>query len=269
LLQIVKDKFYLAENLEIKEMRRKFIMSVFLLCLCSLASCAEPNQGGDSNSIDKILNDLHKSASNLKSYQCKVEYLFSQPVLESKTLRTGTLNYARFDKASKLKIEFNTLTQEDGPQQKYTEIYIFDGQWLTHIDYQIKQVQKRQLAEANETLDAFELASRNFPIIGFSKTEDLRKQFKVTLISDSNNQIHLNLKVKSDSDYKNDYKTVDVWINKQLMLPEKLKAESTQGDIYEIKFINSKANENIDAKVFDFKIPEGFGEPEIIPLKTK
>lgn len=225
-------------------------------------------QAGQASSprVDKILNDLHKSAANLKSYQCKIEYLFSQPVLESKTLRTGTLYYARFDKASKLKIEFNTLTQEDGPQQKYTEIYIFDGQWLTHIDYQVKQVQKRQLAEANELIDAFELAKRNFPIIGFGKTEDLRKQFDVNLVSDSNNQIQLNLKVKPDSDYKDEYKTVDVWLDKTLMLPDKLVAVSTQGDIYEIIFINPKANEKIDEEVFEFKIPEGFGE-EIIPLK--
>ena len=134
-------------------------------------------------------------------------------MLESKTLRTGTLYYARFGGGSKLRINFDTLTQDDGPQQKYVEYYIFDGQWLTHIDYQIKQVQKRQLAEANEPIDAFELAKRNFPIIGFSKTDDLKKEFDVNLVGESNGLVHLHMKVKPDSIYKDDYKSVEVWID--------------------------------------------------------
>jgi outer membrane lipoprotein-sorting protein len=75
------------------------------------------------------------------------------------------------------------------------------------------------------------------------------------------------LKVKPDSIYKDDYKSVEVWIDKQLMLPAKISAVSTDGDIYEISFVRPKVNEVIDEKVFEFTIPDGFGEPEIIPLK--
>jgi len=234
--------------------------------------CAELEKLGtvpilNTGSVDAIIKGLQNSTAGLKSYQCKVEYLFSQPLLESKTLRMGELYYARFNNTSRLRISFDTLTQDDGPQQKYIEHYIFDGQWLTHIDYQIKQVQKRQLAEANEPIDAFELAKRNFPIIGFSKTEDLKKEFDVNLVSDSNEQIHLGLKVKPDSQYKDDYKSAEVWIDKKLMLPAQLTAVSTEGDIYEIKFIQPKVNEPVDEKIFEVAIPPGFGKPEIIPLK--
>ena len=203
----------------------------------------------------------------MRSYQCRMEYLFSQPVLESKTLRTGTLCYARFGEASKLRIGFDTLTQDDGPQQNYKECYIFDGQWLTHIDYQIKQVSRRQLAESNEPIDAFELAKRNFPIIGFSKTEDLEREFEVNLASEPNEFIHLRLKVKPDSIYKDDYKSVEAWIDKESMLPARIMAVSTEDDIYEIKFVEPTVNEPVNEKVFDLTIPDGFGRPEIIPLK--
>jgi outer membrane lipoprotein-sorting protein len=125
------------------------------------------------------------------------------------------------------------------------------------------------LAEANEQIDAFELAKRNFPLIGFDKTEDLRKEFDVNLVSDANNVIDLQLKVKPDSQYKDDYKSVEVWIDKELMLPAKISAVSTEGDIYEISFIKTKVNEKVDEKVFEFSIPEGFGKPEIIPLKGR
>jgi outer membrane lipoprotein-sorting protein len=228
--------------------------------------------------VDNILKDLHNAVSNLKSYQCRVEYLFSQPVLDSKTLRTGTLYYARFGGGSKLRIDFDTLSQDDGPQQKYVECYMFDGQWLTHIDYQIKQVQKRQLAEAsaagetspkggNEPIDAFELAKRNFPIIGFSKTDDLKKEFDVNLVNEPNGLTHLHLTVKQNSKYKDDYKSVEVWIDTEKSgLPDKITTTTTNGDIYEIKFASAKANEAIDEKVFEFIIPDGFGV-EITPFK--
>jgi outer membrane lipoprotein-sorting protein len=253
-------------------MLRILIILTVIVSGCGRASCAEPspvNPPADANvvSVDNVLKGLQSAASNLKSYQCKIEYLFSQPLLESKTLRTGNLYYDRLGSASKLRINFDTLTQEDGPQQKYIECYIFDGQWLTHIDYQIKQVQKRQLAEANEPIDAFELARRNFPIIGFSKTGDLKKQFDVNLVGEPNGLIRLHLAVKPDSDYKNDYKSVEIWIDKDLMLPGRLTAVSTEGDIYEIKFIEPKVNEAIDKKVFEFTIPADFGKPEVIPLK--
>lgn len=255
-------------------MRNKGLITVFAVCLVGVfafSSCsATPAVGSpcvaDGNSVDNILEGMRDIASGLRSYQCKVEYLFSQPLLESKTLRTGTLYYARFGDGSKLRINFNILTQDDGPPEDYKECYIFDGRWLTHIDYQIKQVQKRQLAEANEPIDAFELAKRNFPIIGFSEADDLKKEFDVNLVGEPNDLTHLKLAVKTDSQYKDDYKVVEIWIDKKLMLPAKLTAVSTDDDIYEIDFIEPKVNELIAEKVFEFTIPPGFGKPEIIPL---
>ena len=253
-------------------MRQQRVMLRILIILavmvggCGQASCAEQSTS-DANYVSSVLDGLKQKTSQLRSYQCEVNYLFSQPVLESKTLRTGNLYYTRLSNGSKLRINFDTLTQDESPQQKYGEQYIFDGQWLTHIDYQIKQVQKRQLAETNEPIDAFELARRNFPLIGFDKTEDLHQQFDINFVGEPNGLTHLHLKVKPDSIYKDDYKSVEVWINKRLMLPAKISAVSTEGDIYEISFAKPKVNEAIDEKVFEFTIPDGFGKPEIIPLK--
>jgi outer membrane lipoprotein-sorting protein len=207
------------------------------------------------------------------------------------------LYYERFDKKSKLRINFETLKQEDEEEGKYSIQYIvldgssltlagyqFQGTWLVHIDYEIESVKYYQLAEAkepNKPVDAFDLASRNLPMIGFTKIEDLKKQFQITLVEQKKSEpedfIQLHLKVKPNSVYKDDYVYIDFWIDKKLGLPAKVVAVSTepatepveQKDIYEIKFIKPKVNRKIDGKVFEFKIPEGFGEPEIIPLKKK
>jgi outer membrane lipoprotein-sorting protein len=272
---------FTAENADTaeKKMNKDFILKILIVSMvmtgmCCFTSCAESSPDNhpaevNANTIDNVIEGLQDAADKLQSYQCKVEYLFSQPLLESKTLRTGILYYKKSGEQSKLRINFDTLTQDDGPKQDYKDYYIFDGQWLTHIDYQIKQVQKRQLAEANEPVDAFELARRNFPIIGFRKTDDLKKEFDVSEIGEPNGLINLHLKVKPDSQYKDDYKSVEIWIDKGLMLPAKLTAVSTEDDIYEINFIEPKINGPIDEKVFEVTIPDGFGKPEIVPLKDE
>jgi len=259
-------------------MNKKIIRGAFFLLLCTVGICwsvgCTANSAGsqlkrcDVNSVDGILRNLSQSTAELKSYQCRIEYKFSQPLLESETLRKGVLYYQRCDGKSALRINFQTLKQYDEEEQKYIEQYIFDGVWLTHIDYQIEQDKPSQQTEANEPVDAFDLVSRNFPIIGFSKIEDLKKQFEIKLVKQKKGKAQLHLKVKADSIYKDDYTSIDFWIDKELGLPAKIVATSTEEDIYEIKLLKSAVNKKINKKVFELEIPKGFGV-EIIPLRKK
>jgi outer membrane lipoprotein-sorting protein len=239
---------------------------------CCAKSAAPKNDSLEANLIETTLNQLKEKTGQLRSYQCELEYLFSQPLLESATLRKGVLYYQKSDGRSKLRINFQTLKQDDEEEQKYVEHYVFDGVWLTVIDYQIRQVKRYQQSEPNEPIDAFELASRNFPLIGFSSVEELRKEFEIELAeqegSKEENFIKLGLKVKPDSIYKDDYSKVEFWIDKGLGLPAKIVAVSTEEDIYEVKFLKAKVNERINEKVFEVKIPEGFGV-ETIPLRKE
>ena len=264
-------------------MNGRTITRVFFLVLAAVASCwaggcarglAEACPGAeDANSVETVLRQLRRATAKLESYQCRIEYLFSQPLFESQTLRKGVLYYQKVGDKSALRINFRTLKQDDEAEQKYIEQYLFDGVWLTHIDYQMKQVKRYQQAEPNEPVNVFESAGRNFPILGFSRTEDLRKDFEIKLIeqqrSKSDDFIRLCLKVKPGSVYKDDYKSVDFWIDKELNLPAKIVATSTEEDIYQIRLLEPKVNKEIDKKLFEFKLPEGFGKPEIISLKEK
>jgi len=254
--------------------------------ICSATECAktcEPdNSPQDPQSkpdpVDAILKQLNDNTLKLKYYQGKIEYKTIQPLYESEAIRKGDLYYAKFGEKSKLRINFQTLKQDDEKEEKYIEQYIFDGIWLTQINYQIKTVRKYQLTEPNKPVDAFDVASNNIPLIGFTKTENLKKQFDITLVDPNKDKpptfFQLHLTVKPNSTYKDDYVSLDFWIDKKPSLPTKIVAVSTEPehpfeDIYEIKFLKPRINKKIDAKVFDFKIPKGFGEPEIIPLKKK
>ncbi len=238
----------------------------------SEASAGSKSQETDANSVDAILKQLKQETAKLTSYQAELEYSFKQPLLESETLRKGVLYYQKLDEQSMLRVNFQTLKQDEEKEQKYAEHFIFDGVWLIRINYQIKKVERHQLAEPNKPEDPFEMASRDLPVIGFTKIEDLKKQFEINLVqsekAEAETSFHLHLKVKPDSIYKDDYTVFDFWVNKKSNLPVKIIALTTEKDIYEIKFLKPSVNKQIDAKVFKFDIPEDF-TIEIIPLNKQ
>lgn len=149
--------------------------------------------------------------------------------------------------------------------------YLFDGVWLTIIDFQIKQVKKYELADPNNPSDAIELASASFPIIGFENIKNLKKDFEITLLPNQskNNLTGLYLKVRPDSRYKEKYSSAKFWMDQKTNLPTRISADSVEGDVYEINLIQPKINQPIEKKVFELKIPSGFGKPEIIPMKRQ
>jgi len=244
--------------------------------------------------VDAVLEQLNTKTREMMSYQCQIEHKYVQPLLESQAIRKGALYYMRSGGKSALRVNFETLQQEDEKEQKAIEQYIvldgtwlnhrdyeFKGIWLVHIDYRMEEAKYYQLAEPedpNKAMDVFELASKNLPMLGFTKTEELKKQFEVELVEqkdvDAKDFTQVRLKVKPNSVYKDDFLSIDFWIDKKLGLPAKVRAtkiepEPPYGDIEEIKFLKPKVNKDIEKKVFEFKIPKGFGEPEIKPLPEK
>jgi outer membrane lipoprotein-sorting protein len=242
---------------------------------CPPQSPAEQTLQEVASPVQAVLDELQKRVAELKSYEGKVDYVVSQPLLESEARRTGVLYYGRFDERSYLRIDFLTLQQDEEPQQDYREQFVFDGVWLQHISYQTQSVERRQIAEPNEPVDAFALASRHVPVFGFAKVEDLHKQFEIELVPQEANEPpdshHLHLKVKPDSIYKDDYSTIDFWIDKRLGLPVRILAvgsEGDAGDIYEIKLLEPKINAGMDKSIFQVEIPREFSV-ETIPLEKQ
>ena len=274
---------------------------IFLLMFytsCSSAPVENRTQETDKtmpNPVDKVLEKLNKATQELQSLECRIEYKDVQPsVFYAQTLRKGILYYSKNGNESKLRVNFKTVQQEDEPEQNIIDQYIvvdgaslksenydFEGMWLVHLDYEFKTANYYQIAGANnskEPVDVFDLISRNLPMVGFTKIEDLKKQFEITLVDEKKNEledfIQVHLKVKPNSVYKDDYTQIDFWIDKKTNLPAKIKAVSTEPngpvedkDFYEIKFLDPKLNQKIEPDIFNFSIPKDFEEPEIIPLE--
>jgi outer membrane lipoprotein-sorting protein len=217
--------------------------------------------GGAVKPLEAVLGDLSKKVEQLVSYEAQVEFIYSQPLLESETVRKGWLYYRKNGGRSKLRINFETLRQDDGEEQKYLEQFLFDGVWLVRIDYQTRQADFYQKAPENEPIDAFDLACEQVPIVGFARIEQLKQHFDITLPappSDCNDVSRLHLRVNAQSAYKDRYKYVELWIDRVTGLPRKIVAATIEGDIYDIRLHKSKFNKNIKPNIFEVAIPKDF-----------
>ena len=222
---------------------------------------------------DKVRQQIEKLSARTKSltsFQCRLEYLFEQPVFETKTLQKGEMFYLKEGKTSLLRINFSSRKEDTGKEQKFQDEYIFNGTYLTRIDYQVKEVKHYQQAKEGETVDAFDLIAKNFPILGFSKTAELEKNYDIKLEQQTEEKISpersregklaiLTLSPKPDSNNK-DYKKISLSVDTAIDLPVKIVATNSDGDIYTISFLEPKVNQKIDKKVFAFTVPKGFTE---------
>lgn len=224
----------------------------------------------DPNAVQAVLDKLARKAQDMQSYQCKVDYLFRQVLLESQSRRKGVMYYAKFDSRSYLRIDFNTLQQNEENEREAREQFFFDGVWLTYVDYELKSVERRQMAEPNAPVDAFTLVSRHVPMVGFSQIDDLEKQFEIELVdpvgAERSGFDRLHLKVRPESVYRNDYTTIDFWVDRKEGLPTKIVAVDAEQDIHEIALTDVRVNAGLRRSLFGVDIPADFSV-QSVPLK--
>lgn len=222
--------------------------------------------------VDKIIEKLRLSNKELNFYNAKIEYLFLQDpdLINSQTLRKGSIYYRKRQKGSDLLIDFNSIKQDDAPAEKHLEIYLFDGVYLRIFDYQNKTINTYQKAEKDDPKDAFDLIGTEFPMIGFTQTDSLRRQFHISLIDAPKtvpkDVIALLLRVKKGSIYEEQYKTIRFWIDKRTFLPARLVATSTEGDIYDIRLLDIFVNKKLPKGIFKVETGDDFSE-NMHPLK--
>jgi len=267
-------------------MKKRIWYSVIVLCALSLSAAIlaeEPNTPGavsevtaavqvtDPNVIDpasplgQLLEKINHAAKELKSCKATVDYLFihEPELLDSRTIRKGTLLYQKTDKGSKMRLNFDTVKQDEGDEQKKQEQYFFDGGWLPKRDFTLRLIDQSQQAPVDKPVEVFDYISHNFPIVGFSGAETLQKQFVITLVApakDEKKLHHLLLKVKPDSVYKDDYTQIDLWVDSELYLPVRMLSESTQGDIYDLVLSKPELNKSLSEKLFVIDAPADFSK---------
>ncbi len=211
-----------------------------------------------SDDVNEILSNMHDAIGSLETYRCSVAYLFSQPLFDSKTLRLGQLVYRYDPNGSTLRMTFTKLQQDDQKIQNHKEEFLFDGVWLTHVDYQTEHVSRYQQADPNRPINVFELMTREFPMVGFLPTETIQGEFKIQLVEEAKESTQLHLDVRPQSVYAQKYSAVDVWIDNKHMLPTHIVATSTEDEIYDIRFEDIQINPELKFDLFEIDIPDDF-----------
>jgi hypothetical protein len=219
---------------------------------------AEPNrQSLTASPVDDILTRLNRNLADLKSCRLELSWKYTQPLLETSTTRKGILLYLQGKERSRLRINFTSFQQDKEPAQPLREEIIFDGVWLTRIDYQLKEIKRDQLARDEKPIHAFQLLSGKIPLIGFGSVDDLKKQFGIMLAEKSTDTIHLVLTPRPDSEYKKDYKTIDIYTKASAALPERIQAVTPDDDISEITLAVAGPQE-VKESAFESEAPRDF-----------
>ena len=125
------------------------------------------------------------------------------------------------------------------------------------------------MRQEDKPIDVFELINHNFPLVGFSGVDTLEKDFDVKLGENEPNQpVLLLLTTKNDSKFKDEYSKIDFWADPDSWLPVRIRAYSTQDDIYDIRFLDTKINKKLKNAVFTIETPAHFRK-NIESLKTE
>lgn len=237
---------------------------------CAVAPIAAKIDPNQPLTLEAVLAHTQVATTHIESLECQLVYEFLQPFHESQTTRRGDVYYRRLPSRSELRIHFATKKEDDTPEVRYREDLFFDGVWRTHIDFQGRTVQKHQLAPEDEPIDALELVGQNVPIFGFSGMESLQETYAIELLppraGGQDSHVHLRLIPDANALPEHEYRSVDVWLDRETWLPVRVEAENLDEDIYRLQFPKLKLNKKIDATAFEVTIPKGFGTPEVVPL---
>lgn len=224
-------------------MNRKFI--ILILVLQSFLA-AEPNEA------IKTIQKLNQSAAILKNLTTEVEYIHAQPLFETQTIRTGKIYYTKDANNGSLRINFQTLKQDDSKQQNYKEDYVFDGMKLTRIDYQSKSAITEQYS-TDKPIEPLELVQDYFPIIGLSNPQEMTQEYEIKVEGGN-----LKLIPKENSKFYNTYKQIEITIDSKLDLPVNFKALTVEGEEITIKLGRIDTSNKIKKEVFEISIPADF-----------
>ncbi len=243
------------------------ISTLVLVCILNAQEptcCAKAAKDDICTDAAKLLKAVAEKGEKLKSFSSNIMYSLTEDpdIFETTTVYTGTFRYLRTDKRQYAMIDFTTRQEDELPREKYQQRYIFDGVWLTRIDYQLKQVNRDQLAPEDKPENVFTLISKDFPLIGFSGVDTLSGCYDIKLIEPVKGEkdvcrLSLSPKEKPDTEIK--YSDIQFGIDRVTLLPKSIRAVSSlDNSICVIELDGAAVDVKLDEKLFKLTIPDGF-----------
>ena len=173
-----------------------------------------------------VLDALDRRGQNLNSLSADVKWTETDPALAVSFTRGGKFWLEnRPDGSSRAHALFTR--REDGNRVKEEKIeYLLDGPKLIDRNYQRKTQVTRIVLRPGEKMNLLKLGEGPFPLPIGQKREDVYKSFDATKADPSKDDppgtVHVRLVPKPGTSLANKFKTIDVWVNLEQQLPQRI-----------------------------------------------
>ncbi len=216
------------------------------------------------------LDRLEAAGRGLEGFRARVIYTREQPLLGDRQVRIGRLAYQPAERRSaddaetddgadadgadgsdaigndddadggntdgrpaKFAIRFTHLQVGRGLRER-PQYYIFDGQWLAEIHPDRRQFIKRQVVPPGRRYDPLKLGEGPFPLPLGQRRQQVLELFEVELVraeDDPADAVHLALTPRAEQAERLDYRRIDLWYDRDTLLPRRVRAEEPSGDL--------------------------------------
>jgi len=216
------------------------------------------------------LDRLEAAGRDLEGFRARVIYTREQPLLGDRQVRIGRLAYQPAERRStedaetddgadadgadgsdaigndddaeggnadgrpaKFAIRFTHLQVGQGLRER-PQYYIFDGQWLAEIHPDRRQFIKRQVVPPGRRYDPLKLGEGPFPLPLGQRRQQVLELFEVELVraeEDPADAVHLAFTPRAEQAERLDYRRIDLWYDRQTLLPRRVRAEEPSGDL--------------------------------------
>ena len=205
----------------------------------------------------KILQDLEEAGQSYRTIRANVVYTVRNPVLGEKQIQTGWVAYQNetADTPAKIRIHFDTLRQEDGPEFRQQEDYSFDGQWAMKASHKTRKMYLWQLVPPGERARPLKLGEGPLPPLPFGqKAQEVLKYFSASTRplkpGEPKDSLYLELKALSDPRKELNYSQLQMWIDPKLQIPVKVIGKERNKNLQTIELKDVTTNEKLPADVF-------------------
>ena len=141
------------------------------------------------STAEDLLDALEKADANLRTLTSEIQYDKIDGVTGDRQIRWGKVFFvddsgsATQQRDRKFAVRFDKLQLGDRLEEE-EQLFVFNGEWLTEISPNHKQIIRRQVMPPGSDFDPLKVGEGPLPLPIGQKKDDMLARFKVTLLSD-------------------------------------------------------------------------------------
>jgi outer membrane lipoprotein-sorting protein len=247
---------------------------------CALSAGADANEDKAASKVDlgEVLSRVEGRLTKLHTFRAEMEYQVDQVLLDSRTVRHGTMYYAQDSNTVAFRVNFRDWSQYDLEEEesaeiepvKYQEDYIFDGQWLSVRNEQRKSLRRVEVSKGKVDPNMFRLGKGPVPLPFALKKDDVLKEFKVEEVeptaADPNETRHLVLTPRETSSVLKRYKRYEMWVSVKNWVPVQVLLVSQENEVTRVRWTVIELDMKLDKDVFVVPVVGSDWSVEVVPL---